>query len=82
MRLVKKAVTFGLWNGDQRLELNVIGSTAQTVSVGRGKPGNSPLWCSWSPFGGQGHSSRVRHCGPDRDFKTFVSTTPEGNNDT
>jgi hypothetical protein len=38
MRLVQKAVTFGLWDGDQRPELNVIGSTRQAVQVDRCKP--------------------------------------------
>jgi len=36
MRLVKKAVSFGLWDGDQRLELNASGSTVQAVPLGCG----------------------------------------------
>ena len=60
----------------------MIGSTGQTVSVDCGKPGFhfvSVLAPAWSV----GETISPAHDMPsrDRESKTFVPTTPEGNND-
>ena len=82
MRSKKKAVTFGLWDGDQRLELMVTVDAAQMVVVGCDKPGvhsvsvlASALWRArtLSPSAAWRPATEF----PIRSFTTM----PEGNDD-